>query len=930
LLATLAIALTLLMLMWIAGQARAAGTAEAPATAAGGGAAGGADAPATETGGSAAAGFAGTAAARAALEAGDHPAPAAQTEHVVIYDQKKYWEVHLDVNGATPYQIGYEYGQAVMDAMPSYARWAWAYLTAAHIFFVDYDLCAARAKVLKQNLPDDVQQQIEGMAAGIKKAGGGFWIDKTACYVMTVFPDVGRDTQCSALCAWGSRTTDGQPVIGRILDWTTAILPRLNSVTVFHDGDKSFASIGFLGGWSVISGLNDDGVFGAILDAPTGRPYPKRKDLATRRSYPTDLGEALANAKTIAEAAAYLQAPRDYCFSHQILLGDKTGAAILENDLTGVGPYSRQLRDDQTPLTAGVTWGFKDAVCAVNSFVAQGNECDHFKDKWNTDRWSAYKAQMNTLGAQITPDKLKKMLGYGSAKEGAYPYNDMSVQVMVFEPAVGKLQVGFCGRGEDLPATPDWQTVPIDWNNDVFASAWTRGWQPEGWEVTDGHIDVAAKGSPCAALDLEKAGVKRDEPIAGAIGVTRYRTNGTVRWQRILEQPGWALHMTDMAAAPDGSVVVAGSRERGSQADWLVARYTAAGKLAWVRTLSAQGEYPDVATAVACDANGNAFVGGAYTRAAESGSDTAWCVRKYTASGRVAWTRVLGSEGGTREYVTDLAAGPAGSVFVTGTWGSGRDIRGAGGVSAAALRAGDTNAGAVGAADTDAPGSGRATPLAGDAAAVARFTAGGRQMWLTSWAEGVTSPFPTGIAAIRSGVAVSGIDYGGAAARGLAFRLDPKDGEVVWSYVQPAGGDGRLEDVAISRDGTVVVAGADGTAQDGTNYLLSWFDDDGAQSHSESGGAAAGQSVASTVAVDGAGNSYVTGAVESAAGRPQAMFVQSYDGDAGLRWARVYTELGEPGRSVAGLDLSVTGTFVYALGGNGDGMVLIKYYRVTP
>jgi hypothetical protein len=288
----------------------------------------------------------------------------------------------------------------------------------------------------------------------------------------------------------------------------------------------------------------------------------------------------------------------------------------------------------------------------------------------------------------------------------------------------------------------------------------------------------------------------------------------------------------------------------------------------------------------------------------------------------VAWTRVLGSDGGTREYVTGLTAGPAGSVFVTGTWGSGRDIRGPREVSPTGLPAGAANAGSA--------GKGRAAPVAGDSIAVARFTAGGRLMWLTSWAEGVTSPFPTGVAATRAGVAVSGIDYGGAAARGLAFRLDPKDGEVVWSYVQAAGGDGRLEDVAMGRDGTVVAAGADGTAQDGSNYLLSWFGEDGAQQHSESGGAAAGESVASAVAVDGVGNAYVTGAIQTAAGQPQEMFVRSYGNDASLRWARSYADMSEPGRSVAGLDLCVTGKFVYALGGTGNGMVLIKYYRATP
>ena len=414
--------------------------------------------------GPAAAAPAGTSAQTAA---GGRSEPAATSRNVVIFDRRKYFEVHLNVAGVTAYDLGYQYGEAVMKAMPDFEFWAWTYLTAAGMFLIEYDTCLARANVLRANLPVNIQQNIRGMAAAIKKEGLGL-INENDCFVMTLFPDVARGTQCSALGAWGTRTPDGEPVVGRILDWTTSILPRLNAVTVFHNGDQSFCSIGFLGGWMIISGFNKAGVFGAILDAPTGQPYPR--DLTDRYSYPVDLRIALESATDIKDAATYLQAPNKYCFSHSILFGDKQSVAILENDLTGTGLYARQLRTDVTPLAKDITWGFKDAVCAVNSFVAKGNETGSFKDKWNTDRWNAYRAIVGSNGTQISWDTLKMMLGNGGPKEKTMPYNFQSVQMMVYKPTTGALEVAFCGRGEDLPDRPDWQPVKVDFSDKVFDS----------------------------------------------------------------------------------------------------------------------------------------------------------------------------------------------------------------------------------------------------------------------------------------------------------------------------------------------------------------------------------------------------------------------------------------------------------------------------
>ena len=268
-------------------------------------------------------------------------------------------------------------------------------------------------------------------------------------------------------------------MLGRNLDWSDdPILPTLNAVTIYHNGAKSFCSLGYIGLWNVISGFNPKGLYAGILDADTGQPYPAITD---QHSYAMDLRTALETTSTIEDAAAVMQKYK-YCFNHQIVLADKVRAGVLENDMTATsGALARKVRFDNTPLNPGITWGFKDAVCAVNSFVSKGNNSALFSTKWNANRWQCYGAQLKMVGT-MTVDRMKDIISRGGPDLKYWPYNHLTTMMMVYQPTTRHLEIFMKPRSGQLPANPKWQSIDVDFGATMFGGRWVRELQPAGLE----------------------------------------------------------------------------------------------------------------------------------------------------------------------------------------------------------------------------------------------------------------------------------------------------------------------------------------------------------------------------------------------------------------------------------------------------------------
>jgi len=112
-----------------------------------------------------------------------------------------------------------------------------------------------------------------------------------------------------------------------------------------------------------------------------------------------------------------------------------------------------------------------------------------------------------------------------------------------------------------------------------------------------------------------------------------------------------------VAAGPNGVTAIAGYRVVGGSDNPLVAKYTAAGKRAWLKTYPAQGE----ADAVACDRGGNVYVA---VKVWRSSYDIG--LLKYDAAGRFKWERFYDGPAAGADEPVAIAVDRGGNVVVAG------------------------------------------------------------------------------------------------------------------------------------------------------------------------------------------------------------------------------------------------------------------------
>jgi len=173
--------------------------------------------------------------------------------------------------------------------------------------------------------------------------------------------------------------------------------------------------------------------------------------------------------------------------------------------------------------------------------------------------------------------------------------------------------------------------------------------------AVDDSGDVFVTGSTMNATNTDfvtiKYNVRGGEPV----------------WTAILNNGG-DDHPTAIALGPDGSVYVTGYSMRGGYADYATVKYSAAGVEEWVSFYNGPGNAPDQALALAVDASGNAYVTGASATAPPPGGTNHYATVKYNSAGVQQWA-VRYERAGSEAAALALGA-PA--LYVTGkTTGAG-------------------------------------------------------------------------------------------------------------------------------------------------------------------------------------------------------------------------------------------------------------------
>ena len=405
--------------------------------------------------------------------AGCSPASVSPEDTVTIVDKGTHFEVIIDYSsGKTHREIGEELGDKILQAVPNYEALVDSYLL--DVIGNWYGRCIDRAKKIKPQINQDYIDEIEGIAsrfsgADENKPGDGK-ISVDECYVLNLIGDVARGTQCSALGVYGDRSKTGETMSARILDWPGGSenqIAQIQSVTTYKNGDKSVCSISYLGFVGIITGFNDNNVFAAILDSSSGGTYSAE----SKRSYPLDIRYALENYETIEGVGEYLaSSERKYAFSHLVFLCDEDVAIVLENNMGSISNSGiRDFRYCDSVLNDGIEWGISDSLCCVNSFLLDGNYDNHKFSLHNTKRWENMKRELTSKGDKVSLSELKEVATYYSGSANAREndgdiYNQLTQQIVIFEPGKMKLEVFFRPKNDVLPDEPDFEKIKVDFD----------------------------------------------------------------------------------------------------------------------------------------------------------------------------------------------------------------------------------------------------------------------------------------------------------------------------------------------------------------------------------------------------------------------------------------------------------------------------------
>lgn len=192
-------------------------------------------------------------------------------------------------------------------------------------------------------------------------------------------------------------------------------------------------------------------------------------------------------------------------------------------------------------------------------------------------------------------------------------------------------------------------------------------------------IDLGAngQGTPAETIAVQGASVFVGYPTATAGGTDNVATvsrldsaTGAVAWTTILTTGGTTA--LGVAAGPTGGAYVTGNN---SSSQAFVSRLDSAGNVTWTTTTSGSGSA--YGSRLVVDTVGNVFATGSFTgtetfgttqRTSWSGSPDAF-VWKLNASGGVVWAGSMGSNG--TDYAKGIALDASGNVFATGGWGAG-------------------------------------------------------------------------------------------------------------------------------------------------------------------------------------------------------------------------------------------------------------------
>jgi uncharacterized delta-60 repeat protein len=335
--------------------------------------------------------------------------------------------------------------------------------------------------------------------------------------------------------------------------------------------------------------------------------------------------------------------------------------------------------------------------------------------------------------------------------------------------------------------------------------------------------DAIAHG---VAVDLDgNVIVVGEEFVVGQsanIWIAKYTAAGALLWSQSVVGAGAGIDIArGVAVAPDGAIVVVGQLAvQGQGTDLWLRKLDGAGKELWTRAYNGKSNLGDSGNAVAIDTYGEIYVAGdEYQLIGLSNA----LVRKYSPAGDLLWSDTYDHELGN-DYARAIALTPAGDPVVVGSVYE---------------------------------------PLGLAELWVRKYASDGVLLWSRAEDFAAGNDIGRGVAVDPTGdILLTGEIYAPIGLANILVRRLSGDGDLIWEDVYDSKGSdndiGRA--IAISPDGTIVVAGQEYTANDFAGVWVRKYTAEGAAwwTHSYDG-PGAGDDIARAAAIAPNGSIYAAG-----------------------------------------------------------------------
>lgn len=392
----------------------------------------------------------------------------------VIKVMPSYYDVTLDYEKGDRASVGKAYGTLIRERMPDYidVMEPYIYENIRMAYGGNYTEAAVetREKVLFESWRQEYREEISAFAEAISGGVHGIAEDGKLSYEEAVLaqmiPDALRPTCCSALSLWGSKTSTGDRITLRNLEWNLGSdnqMGKIHAVTHMKNGDRSLTAISALGLLDIISGINDNGVFAAILDV--GSVQDEAYVCEGKKCYTMDLRFALEECSTARDLGEFMvRESGNYTWCHNLIITDSNDSFCAEDCVSQVvesGYGKSVLRDCNTPILKGLSWDSQDSLCVVNSFASEGNQDGFSGSNSNIIRFAKYNEWVKAKD-KFSPKDVKELITQETVDQYAVQnvHSAGSAQLILIDYHTGSVQVAFSGP-DGVTDKPDFIEVDV-------------------------------------------------------------------------------------------------------------------------------------------------------------------------------------------------------------------------------------------------------------------------------------------------------------------------------------------------------------------------------------------------------------------------------------------------------------------------------------